>query len=159
MTWLPKTTVFALVMTLTFGGVGLSQAASDIRPLSLIISDLERHIAELQLNISKIENRMVHLRDAPTTKDPLIQQLRDLDLKGWTLHEEQWKHQLNHLRLAEDLLKEVQKTGQGKSQLLKKWGEHRPQYEDDLEAYRQQRHAIEEQRLQVEGKMIGRYLQ
>ena len=159
MTQLPNTTVFALVMTLTLGGVGSSLAASDMRPLPMIISDLERHIVELQLNISKIENRLGHLQDAPTTNDPLIQQLRDLDLKGWTLHEEQWKYQLKHLQFAEELLKDVTKTGQGRSQLLNKWEAHRQQYEADLEAYRHQRHAIEEQRLLVEGKMIGRYFQ
>jgi predicted nucleic acid-binding Zn-ribbon protein len=125
----------------------------------MIISDLERHITELQSNISKIAYRMVHLEEAPKTNDPLIQQLRDLDFKGWTLHEEQWKLQLTHLRFAEELLREVQKTGQGASHLFKKWGEQRQQYENNLETYRHQRHAIEEQRLQIEGKMIGRYLQ
>ena len=156
---LQNITVLGAVLTLTLGGVGMSLASSDLRPLPMMISDLERHIAELQINISKIENRIVYLKEVPTTTDPLIQQLRDLDLKGWTLHEEQWKHQLDHLRIAEDLLKEVEKAGQGKLPLLKKWEGHRQQYEEDLKAYRMQRHRIEEQRLQVEGKMIGRYLQ
>jgi len=156
---LPKPTVLAVIMTLTLGGGSMSLASSDIRPLEMIISDLERHIAELQLNISMIENRMLHLRETPKTNDSLIQQLRDLDFKGWTLHEEQWKLQLTHLRFADELLKEVQKTGHGESQLFKKWRGHRQQYENDLEDYRHQRHAIEEQRLQIEGNMIGRYLQ
>ena len=155
----PKTAVCGIVLTLSVGVSSLSLGASDIRPLPMIIADLERHIAELQLNISKVENRMTHLQGASPSTDPLIQQLQALDIQGWTLHEEQWKYQLQHLRRAEEFLRSVSEEGEGKPALLKRWEKHRQQYEDHLKAYRNQRHRIEEERLRVEGKMIGRYFQ
>ena len=157
---LRKTKMFVLVgLLMVFAGNWPSWAASDsIRPLETILLDLEKHIAELTLNIEKISERIALLRETPPTKDPIIQKLRELDVKGWELHEEQWRLQLAHLKFAEDILKQFHSGSGDKAQLLTKWIDHEREYEGSLAAYRDKRHAIEGERLQKEGQMIERYL-
>jgi hypothetical protein len=146
-------------VVLFIGGSWPPLAASEsIRPLNLILLDLDKHIGELTINLEDVAERIEVLRAMPSIDDPIIQELRKLDLKGWELHEEQWRLQLKHLKFAEDLLKKFH-TGSGdKSELLKTWIDHEREYETTLEAYRNKRHAIEGARLQKEGKMIERYL-
>lgn len=129
-----------------------------IRPLNLILEDLKKHIGELTINIEDVAERIEVLRSIPPIDDPIIQELRRLDLEGWELHEEQWRLQLGHLRFTENLLKQLH-TGAGeKAELLNVWIDHEREYESTLAAYRDKRHAIEGARLQKEGKMIERYL-
>jgi hypothetical protein len=129
-----------------------------IRPLNLILLDLDKHIGELTVNIEDVAERIEVLRAMPLIDDPIIQELRKLDLKGWELHEEQWRLQLNHLKFTEDLLKKFDAGSGDKAELLKIWINHEREYETALEAYRDKRHGIEGARLQKEGQMIERYL-
>ena len=156
---LPKTKMLVLVGLLVFFGSWSSWAASDsIRPLKTILLDLEKHIAELTLNIERVSERIALLHEAPPTEDPIIQNLRQLDLKGWELHEEQWRLQLEHLKFAEKILKEFHSGSGDKAKLLIKWIDHERDYESALAAYRDKRHTIETKRLLKEGQMIERYL-
>ena len=156
---LPKTKMLVLVGMLVLAGSWSSLAASDsIRPLKTILLDLEKHIAELTLNIEKISERIALLRETPPTEDPIIQGLRQLDVKGWELHEEQWQLQLEHLKFAEEILTKFHAGSGDKAELLTKWIDHEREYESALAAYRDKRHAIEGERLQKEGQMIERYL-
>lgn len=148
-----------LVCTLVIGGSWTALAAAEsIRPLNLILLDLEKHIGELTINIEDVAERIEVLRATPPINDPIIQELRNLDLEGWELHEEQWRLQLKHLRFTENLLKQLHETKGDKADLLKTWIDHEREYETALEAYRDKRHVIEGARLQKEGKMIERYL-
>ena len=156
---LRMTKMLVLVGMLLIGGSWATLSASDgIRPLETILSDLERHIAELTLNIEKMSERMELLRETPPTDDPVIQELRVLDLKGWELHDEQWRLQLKHLKYAEEVLRAFHTSSGDKSQLSAQWRDHEREYESALDTYRNKRHAIERERLQKEGKMIERYL-
>lgn len=136
-------------------GLAMSET---IRPLNLILQDLDKHIGELTINIEEVTERIEVLRSIPPIDDPLIQELRKLDLEGWELHEEQWRLQLRHLKFTEDLLKKFHKGSGDKAELLNIWIDHEQEYESTLAAYRDKRHAIEGARLQKEGKMIERYL-
>ena len=132
-------------------------ASESIRPLNLILKDLDKHIGELTVNIEDVAERIEVLRAIPPVDDPIIRELRKLDLEGWELHEEQWRLQLKHLKFAEDLLKKFHEGPADKDQLLKIWIEHEREYESALEVFRDKRHAIEGTRLQKEGQMIERY--
>ena len=100
-------TVFAWALTLTTGIIGHSLAAAeDMHPLPSIISDIERHIAELTINTEKISDRIKILHEVPDSKDPLIQEVRNLDIRGWEIHQEQWNLQLDQLRLTEGAVAE-----------------------------------------------------
>jgi len=140
------------------GSWPLLVASETIRPLNLILLDLDKHIGELTINLEDVAERIEVLRAMPPIDDLIIQELRKLDLKGWELHEEQWRLQLKHLKFAEDLLQKFHNGSGGKSELLKIWIDNEREYETALEAYRDKRHAIEGARLQKEGKMIERYL-
>jgi len=151
--------IMVLGVALILGGNWLPLAASEtIRPLNLILLDLEKHIGELTINIEEVAERIEVLREMPPIDDPIIQELRKLDLEGWELHEEQWRLQLQHLKFTEDLLKKFHGGSGEKAEFLKVWIDHERQYETALEAYRGKRHAIEGARLQKEGLMIERYL-
>ena len=151
--------ILVVACVLLIGGSVAPLAASDsIRPLNMILLDLEKHIGELTINLEDVAERIELLRGTPPTDDPIIQELRKLDLEGWELHEEQWRLQLEHLRFTKDLLKKIHEGSGDKAELLKTWIDHEREYESTLEAYRDKRHAIEGARLQKEGKMIERYL-
>lgn len=150
---------FVLIFGGIWGGISPGFAASEnIRPLNLILQDLDKHIGELTINIEEVAERIEVLRSIPPIEDPIIQELRRLDLNGWELHEEQWRLQLRHLRFTEDLLKKIHSGSGDQAELLKIWIDHEREYESALAAYRDKRHAIEGARLQKEGKMIERYL-
>ena len=122
MTTLRMAKVFALVLTLNMGSIGISLAvAEEQHPLPSIITDIERHIAELTINIEKISDRMNFLREVPLSNDPLIQEVRNLDLRGWELHQKQWKLQLDQLRFTEELLRKVHDHPEEKSGALQSW--------------------------------------
>jgi hypothetical protein len=159
MTTSRMTNVFALVLTLTMGITGTSLAAAEeMHPLPSIITDIEHHIAELTINIEKISDRMKFLREAPDSKDPLIQEVRNLDLRGWELHQEQWKLQLDQLRLTEELLRKVHAHPEDKSGALQAWLSQIEKFKEAMNDYRQQRAGIEVLRIETEVKLIEQYL-
>jgi hypothetical protein len=153
------TNVFALLLTLTIGIMGTSLvAAEEMHPLPSIIMDIERHIAELRINIEKISDRMKFLREIPESKDPLIQEVRNLDLRGWELHQEQWKLQLDGLQFTEQLLRKIQDHPEKKPEALQTWLGRLEEFKKAMNDYQQQRAGIEVLRIETEGKLIEQYL-
>jgi len=153
------TNIFALVLTLTMGIIGNSFAATEaMHPLPSIITDIERHIAELTINIKKISDRMKFLREAPVSSDPLIQEVRDLDLRGWEIQQEQWQMQLDGLRFTEGLLRKVHDHPEEKPEALQAWLGRLKEFKEKMNDYRQQRAGVEVMRLETEVKLIEQYL-
>jgi len=153
------TNVFALVLTLTMGIIGTSFAANEaMHPLPSIITDIERHIAELTINIEKISDRMKFLREAPVSSDPLIQEVRDLDLRGWEIQQEQWQMQLDGLRFTEGLLRKVHDHPEEKPEALQAWLGRLKEFKGKMNDYRQQRAGVEVMRIETEAKLIEQYL-
>ena len=153
------THIFAMVLTLTMGIMGNSMAANEeMHPLPFIITDIERHIAELTINIEKVSDRMKFLREVPDSNDPLIQEVRNLDLRGWELHQEQWKLQLDGLRFTEGLLRKVQDHPEEKPEALQAWRSRLQEFKEAMNDYRQQRAGIEVLRIETESKLIEQYL-
>jgi len=150
---------FALGLILTMGITGTSLAtAEEIHPLSSIITDIEHHIAELTINIEKISDRMKLLREVPASKDPLIQEVKNLDLRGWELHQEQWQLQLDGLRFTEGLLRKVHEHPEEKPEALQAWLGRLKEFKAAMNQYRQQRAGIEVLRIETEAKLIEQYL-
>ena len=117
-------------LLLFIGGSWVPLAASEtIRPLNLILLDLDKHIGELTINVEEVAERIEVLRAMPPSEDPVIQELRKLDLEGWELHEEQWRLQLQHLKFTEDLLKKFREGSGEKAELLKIWIDQEREYE------------------------------
>ncbi len=101
--------VLLVVLTVILTGMANGLAlAEEMWPLQTILSDVEKHIGELTINLAGIQKRIDFLHNLPSTHDPVIQELRKLDLQGWTVHLEQWDLQLEHLRFAETMLRQVQ---------------------------------------------------
>ncbi|GJL67598.1 MAG: hypothetical protein NPIRA06_02330 [Nitrospirales bacterium] len=151
--------VLLVVLTVIFTGMGTeSGLAEEIRPLQSILNDVERHIGELTINLDDIRKRIDFLQNLPVTHDKVIQELRALDLQGWTLHLEQWELQLEHLQFTKTMLRKVQGISGEPHELRAAWRLHEGQYRTSLEGYRRQRDTIEERRLITEGRMFERYL-
>ena len=159
MTTSRMTKVFVLVLILSMGTIGTSlPAAEEMHPLPSIITDIEHHIAELTINIEKISDRMKFLREAPASKDPLIQEVRNLDLRGWELHQEQWHLQLEQLRLTEGLLRRVHDHPEDNLKALQTWESQIKAFKEAMQEYRQQRAGVEVLRIETEVKLIEQYL-
>lgn len=77
-----KVLLVVLTVILTEMGTG-SALAEEIRPLQSILSDVERQMGELTINLDDIKKRIDFLHNLPVTNDPVIQELRALDLQGW----------------------------------------------------------------------------
>ena len=149
--------VMSLLAMVLLGGPATFAEEEGAWPIDEMLMNLKHHIEELSGNIEKISHRKDFLGEAPKTKDPIMKELRKLDLQGWELHEDQWELQHEHLLFVEDLLKKAKATPASKPQLLEQWRSHEQAYEKSLETYRQQRHVIEEERIQTEGKLVERY--
>ena len=159
MTTSHMTKIFALALTLALGIPGGAFAASDSSyPLASILTDIEGHIAELTLNIDQVSDRIKFLRGAPPSKDPLIQEILDLDIRGWELHKEQWNYQLENLRFTEEILRKVQEHPEGKPEALKAWHTRLRKFHEAMEQYRQQRAGVEVLRLETAAQLIEQYL-
>lgn len=151
--------VFVFVLTLTMGSIGTSlPAAAEVHPLPDILTDIERHIGELSINIEGIADRIEFLRKAPTSKDPLLQEVLNLDIRGWEVHQEQWKLQLEHLRFAEGLLRKVHDHPEEKSEALKAWQSHIKEFKTAMHEFRQQRAGIEVLRIETGSELLEQYL-
>ena len=101
---------------------------------------------------------MKFLREAPASNDPLIQEVRNLDLRGWELHQEQWKMQLDGLRFTEGLLRKVHDHPQEKPEALQAWLGRLKEFKAAMNDYRQQRAGVEVMRIETEVKLIEQYL-
>jgi len=123
------------------------------------IGMLDRHLTELSGNINRLTDRMDDLRRMPETPDPTIRDLRALDLAGWELHQQQWVLQREHLRFARTQLQRVIESPGDKAHIRDEWMKHEQAFEAAMDDFRQQRHALEQKRLQVEAQAIDRFLE
>jgi len=119
---------------------------------------IDRHLSQLSRNIDDLNDRMADLKHMPDTPDPTIRDLRALDLAGWQLHQQQWILQREHLQFARMQLQRATDHPNEKAQLQQEWTKHEQEFEAALDDFRQQRHALEKKRLQVEAELIDRYL-
>jgi predicted nucleic acid-binding Zn-ribbon protein len=119
---------------------------------------LDRHLSQLNASIDGLDDRMAEIKRTPDTPDPTIRELRALDLAGWQLHQQQWVLQREHLRFARAQLRRATEQPNEKPKIQQEWAKHEQEYEAALDEFRQQRHALEKKRLQVEAQLIDRYL-
>ncbi|HKW87006.1 MAG TPA: hypothetical protein VJM82_08045 [Nitrospiraceae bacterium] len=142
--------------------IGCSGAANTERkePVSPdpMLGMLHKGILQLTMNIEGLTKRMAELRQFPDTTDPSLRELRALDLSGWELHQQQWLIQRDHLQFAYELLQRAKASPAEKPQFLQQWIKHEQAFEKIMGDFRQQRHALEQQRLQLEAKGVEREL-
>lgn len=142
---------------------GMRESNDVVAPLQqtpqTTIGMLDKHLTQLNGNIDGLNDRMNELRQMPETLDPAIRDLRALDLAGWELHQQQWILQREHLKYARTQLQRVLDSPGDKAQLREEWTKHEHAFEAAMEDFRQQRHALEQKRLQVEAQVIDRFLQ
>ncbi|MEW6544312.1 MAG: hypothetical protein AB1411_11950 [Nitrospirota bacterium] len=138
------------------GPVGMQR--DEIHPSHVVVSMLDQHLNQLNANISGLEKRIAELQRMPDTPDPTVREIRALDLAGWQLHQQQWALQRDHFRLAQDQLHRAQGEPGQKPQLLAQWLAHEKEYEAALEDFRRRRYELERKRLQVEARVVERYL-
>lgn len=159
--WLP---VVPLVLALALPScASLPASQRDIvEPLQhtpeTVMGLIDRHLSQLSRNIDDLNDRMADLKHMPDTPDPTIRDLRALDLAGWQLHQQQWILQREHLQFARMQLQRATDHPNEKAQLQQEWTKHEQEFEAALDDFRQQRHALEKKRLQVEAELIDRYL-
>ena len=153
----------ALGCVLALGLVACDASKQAIRdpspPEDPITGLLSKGIAQLDTNINALSKRMNDVQQASARTDATLQELQALDLSGWQLHKQQWVLQRNHLILARDLIQQASTSGSEKGPLLDQWRRHRQDYMQAIEELRQQRHDLERNHLEVEGRLIERRLQ
>lgn len=123
-----------------------------------IMGLLDRHLSQLNTSIEELGDRMAELKRAPDTPDSTIRELRALDLAGWQLHQQQWMLQREHLRFARTQLQRATAQPGDKQSIQQEWAKHEQEFEAALDDFRQERHALEKKRLQMEAQLIDRYL-
>lgn len=119
---------------------------------------LSKRITQLTVNLNGLSKRMREAPPMPTESDATLQELRELDLSGWQLHQKQWGLQRDHLVFARDQLEKAQKNPGDKPQLLKSWQQRQQEYQAALEEIHQQRQQLEQQHLEAEARLIERRL-
>ena len=153
------------ILSLVFGIQSCStvQKTIDIvQPLEqtpdMAVGMLDKHLVELDRNIAQLNERIADLKHLPDTPDPTIRELRALDLAGWELHQQQWVLQREHLQFARTQLQHVSQSPAEKPRLHEEWTKHEQAFEAAMGDFRQQRHALEQKRLQVEAQFIDNFL-
>jgi len=148
-----------LMATITIGCSGTAGAERK-EPSSPdpMLGMLHKGILQLTMNIDGLTKRMGELRHFPDTTDPTLRELRALDLSGWELHQQQWLIQRDHLQFAYELLQRAKASPAEKPQFLERWIKHEQEFEKVMGDFRQQRHAMEQQRLQLEAQGVEREL-
>lgn len=150
-----------LVTVLLLAGWGCATIGAPPEPVhqtDVVMTMLERHLGQLDANIDRLEQQVAALQRVPDTEDPVLREIRALDLKGWHLHQAQWKVQREHFRFALEEIREVKARPDRKAQLLDQWTRHEQDYERALDELRQQRHQLEQRRHQAEAQIVERYL-
>jgi hypothetical protein len=153
--------IFALIL-LIIGFAGCATPAGQGRATAdapdPVLGMLDKGLTQITASIHALSQRITALQQVSDTTDPILRELRALDLSGWQLHQQQWLLQRDHLQFAKTQLRQADEHPQGKPRLLTQWSEHELQYERALEELRQQRHALERERFQVEARLIERSL-
>jgi prefoldin subunit 5 len=151
-----------IVGTLLILAVGCAAPAHTVREesseLDVFLETLENRIGQLTTNIERLGKQMTMLQQAPDTLEPLLRELRALDLAGWHLHQQQWMLQRAHLLVAKQQLRRARETPQAKPQLLAQWTQEVQQYQTALEELHQQRHGLEHKYFEREAQVVDQYL-
>jgi prefoldin subunit 5 len=126
--------------------------------LDVFLETLENRITQLTTNIERLGKQMTALKQAPDTLDPVLRELRALDLAGWQLHQQQWMLQRAYLLMARQQVRQGRETPQDKPRLLAQWTQQVQQYEAALEDLHQQRHGLEHKYFQIEARVVEQYL-
>jgi hypothetical protein len=118
---------------------------------------LHRGILDLDENVRELNGRIAELQQMPPVQDPLVQELRALDLSGWQLHQQQWIMQRERLLFALHQIQRAHEHPTEKSDLWSQWTARQEKYGSVLEDLRAQRHALERKRLAVESQLLEHY--
>lgn len=124
-----------------------------------VVSMLHAGIEQLDVNIEGLTRQITDIRGLPAPPDPILQELVALDLAVWQLHRQQWVLQREHLWFTRERLLRKKAASANRQQLLTEWTQHEQRYEAALEDLRQQRHALEQTRVQLEARLIEQSLQ
>lgn len=124
-----------------------------------LLGMLDKGILQITANLDRSTKWVSGMKRIPQTTDPIMRELRALDLSTWELHQQQWQLQRDHLRFAKEHLLRARALPGEKAHLMTQWTQHEQAYESALEDLRQQRHALERQRFQVEARLVERSLQ
>jgi hypothetical protein len=155
--------IVGALLTLAVGCAGPTSAiqlgyADDESEPDVILGTMENRIVQLTTNIERLGKQIAALTQAPDTTNPVLRELRALDLAGWQLHQQQWILQRAHLLFTKEQLRRALETPPDKPQLLAQWTKQEQQYQTALEDLRQQRYALEQKYFQSEAQMIEQYL-
>ncbi len=119
---------------------------------------LNKGILQLQVNLKGLTKRIDELQRLPKVADPMLHELRALDLTGWQLHQHQWQMQLDHLHFAQAQLGLAEERPAERPQLLQEWVVRQRDYERAMDELREQRQALERKRVRVEAQLVERLL-
>lgn len=124
-----------------------------------VIARLDQGITELNENLVHLHRHIADLNNTPIPDDPLIEQLRALDLSAWRVHEQQWQRQLEHLKFTSDHIHQAQANPSTKAQLREEWTREQHDYTSSLQRLRDARHELERQRFLIESQLVQRYFE
>ena len=153
--------ILLCIVTLVMGTgcAGPTTAARDtISSGDPAIGLLSKRITQLTVNLNGLSKRMSDAPPIPAESDATLQELRELDLSGWQLHQKQWVLQRDHLVFARDQLEKAQKNPGDKPQLLITWRQRQQEYQAALEEIHQQRQQLEQKHLEAEARLIEQRL-
>jgi hypothetical protein len=119
---------------------------------------LSKRITQLTVNLNGLSKRIGEAPSMPAESDATLQELRELDLSGWQLHQKQWGLQRDHLVFAREQLEKAQKNPGDKPQLLNAWRQHQKEYHAALEEIHQLRQELEQKHLEADARLIERRL-
>jgi hypothetical protein len=152
-----------MLLTTHYGCANLATEPKDVvapkqHTPETVVGMIDRHLQQLNKSMEMLDERIADLKSMPDVADPTIRELRALDLAGWQLHQQQWLLQREHLQYARVQLLRATEHPDDKPQLQAAWTTHEQEFEAALDDFRQQRHALEKKRLQVEAQLIDRHL-
>lgn len=158
---MPNRFIRLCIVTLVMG-TGCAGPATGTRdtipPGDPAIGLLSKRITQLTVNLNGLSKRLSEAPPMPAESDATLQELRELDLSGWQLHQKQWGLQRDHLVLARDQLEKAKKNPGDKPQLLNTWRQRQQEYQAALEEIYQQRQQLEQKHLEAEAQLIERRL-
>jgi len=143
------------------GTVGTDPVATErhARPRPDPVLDmLHRGVIELNESIDELKRDIADLQQMPDVTDPRVQQLHGLDLAAWQLHLQQWVIQRDRLLSALSFIQQAQAAPQDKAAIGDRWSERQVEFMKTIEELRTQRRTIDQQRVDVESQVLGRYL-
>lgn len=158
--WLPL--IGALVFLAAQGCASMSESApakaQPAHPADPMLDMLNAHLNQLDASLAGLSKRLASMKEQPEHEDPIIREIRALDLAGWEMHRQQWLLQRDHLRFAERQLQLVKEHPEQKAQLHDEWVRKEREFEAALESFRKQRHELEQKRLQAEAQLVEQHL-